>query len=625
MMSNAFGFTCVAVVSVASLAVSADGQRAAAVKPTAGTAVLTGTVVSDEASPRPIRRAILTLVPAGSGPALQRLTSTDDQGRFAFTALPAGSYSALRAVRPGFVAAVYGQKRVNGLGSPITLAEGQRLAVTMTMMRAAVITGMVFDRGRPAMSVSVRASPVRIADGVQVPAGVPSRTATTDDRGVYRIFDLAPGDYVVYASPRLSTSGEVHPITEAEIEWANRQLRGGGAPMSAAQPAPAPAAPVTYTSVYFPGTTDPARAGLVTVGAGDERGGLNLNLEYVSTARLSGMILHPDGQPVQTAQLNLLPRSDATVPQDALMLLEMMMPSRSTVSNGRFSMTAVKPGDYTLIARAAERPSGPQQRTGRAGGPGSMTLWASLDVTVSGVDQSNLELRVQPGMTLSGRVVFDGTRPPPADLSRVTVRLMAAPTPGPTIAINVPSGTVSADGTFTLAGVVPGRYLLSASAPAAAPGAPWLVRSALAGRANAADVAFDVQPGHDIADIVVTFTDAVSELSGRLLDAAGRPASDLSIMLIPTDRAMWSPRSRRLRPPVRAGHDGTFRFTNLVPGEYFLAALTDFEPSDLLDPDFLEQVAAAAMKISIAEGEKKVQDLKIAGDSVSARTSTRTP
>jgi hypothetical protein len=77
---------------------------------------------------------------------------------------------------------------------------------------------------------------------------------------------------------------------------------------------------------------------------------------------------------------------------------------------------------------------------------------------------------------------------------------------------------------------------------------------------------------------------------------------------------MWSQRSRRLRVPVRASTEGKFRFTNLPPGEYYMAALTDFEPNDYYNPTFLDQVAAAgAIKITLAEGEKKVQDLRIAG------------
>jgi len=245
-------------------------------------------------------------------------------------------------------------------------------------------------------------------------------------------------------------------------------------------------------------------------------------------------------------------------------------------------------------------------------------LWATADVSVNGIDQSGIELRLQEGMDLSGRVIFDSTTlQPPPDLSRISIRLGAAPTAGVTVAMNSPTGQPAADGTFTLQGVTPGRYLLSASSPGGvaggAPGQSWVMKSAKVGGVDAADLAFEVAPGQNISDVVITFTDKTSELSGTLLDGNGKPTPEFSILLFPTDKAMWSNRSRRLRPPSRPGVDGKFKFTSLLPGEYYLAALTDFEPQDIYKPEFLEQVAPVALKITIAEGEKKVQDLKIGG------------
>jgi len=57
---------------------------------------------------------------------------------------------------------------------------------------------------------------------------------------------------------------------------------------------------------------------------------------------------------------------------------------------------------------------------------------------------------------------------------------------------------------------------------------------------------------------------------------------------------------------------GARRPPETLPGEYYLAALTDFDRNDVDKAWFLEQVAAAATKITIGEGEKKTQDLKIA-------------
>lgn len=51
----------------------------------------------------------------------------------------------------------------------------------------------------------------------------------------------------------------------------------------------------------------------------------------------------------------------------------------------------------------------------------------------------------------------------------------------------------------------------------------------------------------------------------------------------------------------------------LPPGEHFIAALTDFDPGDSNDPAFLEQLIPGAIRISVADGEKKKQDFRIVG------------
>ena len=43
-----------------------------------------------------------------------------------------------------------------------------------------------------------------------------------------------------------------------------------------------------------------------------------------------------------------------------------------------------------------------------------------------------------------------------------------------------------------------------------------------------------------------------------------------------------------------------------------MVALTDFDSQELYEPGFLEQVAASSFKITIAEGEKKTLNFKVA-------------
>ena len=69
---------------VASLAATAQRDAAA-------TATLAGVVMTDGANPQPVRRATVRLS-AGANTST-RLVGTNDEGRFAFEALPAGTYT----------------------------------------------------------------------------------------------------------------------------------------------------------------------------------------------------------------------------------------------------------------------------------------------------------------------------------------------------------------------------------------------------------------------------------------------------------------------------------------------------------------------------------------------------
>jgi len=618
-MRTAFFVSLAGILAITTGA--AQQARDATATPTVGTASIVGTVVVDEPDGQPLRLVSISLSLRSAAGFLERQTSTDDRGRFELTNLPAGTYGPPVASKAGYAWTTYGAKRPGGVGTPVTLVDGQRMTIAFKLLRAAVITGMLQDNGRPVEQTSVRATAVKTVNGVRTSGGT-GGSATTDDRGIYRIWGLQPGEYVVGASPRFGSQGEIRPITDAEMQWAERQLQPGGMQAASATPggstAPPPGQPVAPSPVYYPGTTDFTAAATVTVTAGQERSGVDFGVSYVATARISGTVVDPEGKPATQAQLTLVPMLDPNVAMvDSMFMLDsMMMSNRATVIAGKFSVAGVRPGRYTVGARGASSSAsgGANPGPGRGSQP-PMTLWAAAEVTVDGRDQTDVELRLQPGMTLSGSTAFEaGTAQAPPDPSRATVRLTAAPTAGVSVSVNVPSGPMEADGTFKLEGVAPGRYLLSASMPGAtAAGGTWVLKSARVGDVDAADTAFEVRPNQSIQGIVLTFTDKSAELTGSLLDATGKPTTALSIILFSTDRTMWSNRSRRMRQPVRPGSDGKFRFTSLLPGEYYLGALSDFEQSDVYKPEFLEQVAASAMKVTIREGEKKVQDVKIAG------------
>src|SRR4029453_9785289 len=128
---------------------------------------------------------------------------TDEEGRVVFRDLAPGNYL-LQAERAGYVRTYYGSATPGrGPGVAITLLEGQRMGgVRMRLARGSIITGTLRNvSGRPAPNQSVRAILVRTAGGerraIEDENTILGPIVSTDDRGVYRIFGLPPGDYIV--------------------------------------------------------------------------------------------------------------------------------------------------------------------------------------------------------------------------------------------------------------------------------------------------------------------------------------------------------------------------------------------------------------------------------------------
>jgi hypothetical protein len=145
--------------------------------------------------------------------------------------------------------------------------------------------------------------------------------------------------------------------------------------------------------------------------------------------------------------------------------------------------------------------------------------------------------------------------------------------------------------------------------PAGEPPITWMLKSAVVDGRDLLDTSLEIRANENVEGLVVTFSDRYTELTGTLLDAAGVPAPGFYIAVFTTDRAAWSTGSRRLRSVFAT--EGKFRVTGLPPGEYYLAALTEIDSSVWGDPDFMDAVAAGAIKITLAETEKKTQDMKI--------------
>jgi protocatechuate 3,4-dioxygenase beta subunit len=592
-------------------------------QPIKDSGVIAGMLVMAD-SGRAVRRARVSL--SASESRVSRSVTTDDAGRFSFAELPAGRYT-LSASKAGLLDVTYGQKRPGSgrPGTPIQLAAGERRdSIKLGIPRGAVITGVVVDeQGEPAFGVSVRALRYVMRSGERTLVG--AGQASTDDRGIYRITSLLPGEYVVMAAARpdpeaaMAEELKVRAAALAELEVRLAAVTEFRARAIVA-PESTTALSTGYASIYYPGTVQMSAATSIKVDVSEERSSVDLQMQLVPMAKVSGVILPGEG--------GLPPAVDVRLIDHGVSIPGMNMRSTRTTPKGEFSFSEVPPGNYTLVARATVRGAGGQayeeaffaknveiQLAGEGGRAvryfaeqpsGGQALWAMADVSVAGQDLANLGLTLQRGMAVAGSVALETPPANPADITRIRVSLVAA---GQTMtAVDPPPAQVDASGRFTLRGVMPGKYRLSAA------GAPagLVLESAVFGGVDALDLMLEVKPGDDVNGGVLTFASSskATELSGAIQDPSGQPTSDYTIIVFTAEERFWTPQSRRIQA-VRPATDGRFAFRGLPSGEYRMIAVTDVEPGQWFDPAFLRELVASSFPLRLAEGERKVQDVRV--------------
>lgn len=165
--------------------------------PLARAAALEG-VALDNASGRPLARAHVTLYLLQQGLEFPLKTgASDSSGHFSFAGLAAGSY-VVTAQREGFATAKYGQRRWNGAGAPVVLGDDGQFFAELRLRRLGAVTGHVWDENQ----VGLPGSTVYAYQVGREPLLV-SASAVSDDRGVYRIAGLAPGEYHILTGARV--------------------------------------------------------------------------------------------------------------------------------------------------------------------------------------------------------------------------------------------------------------------------------------------------------------------------------------------------------------------------------------------------------------------------------------
>ena len=581
-----------------------------------GTASVAGMVFVSGDAKQPARRVRVTLSNVAGTPPGQT-TTTDDSGAFAFGGLPAGKYE-LQAFKNAYLRASYGASRPDRAGTPIVVKEGEAIAnLAMTIARGGVITGIVRDtNGRPVPGMNVRVLKLgynAVTGERTLAAPSTGSVGLTDDRGEYRAYGLPPGGYLVVVVPNVPSgrgNDDIRQLTSAEVRQALQAARGGtsATAVKPGQPAVTPSSSpsssssgrVNYAPIFHPGVTDIGSAATIALRVSEERGGVDVAMQLVPTATVSGTITSPSGTLSQLPSVRLVPAGLETEMLAGAGLRGVSVVPRA---DGTFVLNGVAPGAYTIKASIGAR-------GGRGGVPmaNTPTLWAAADVMVNGQDLE-IPLTLQPGVAINGRVVFEGAQPTTAELQTLSFALVPPGSGGQIQASG--GGRVDAEGRFTFAGVIPDTYRFVTTWNAPAAREKWSIKGSTANGREALEAPLRVN-ANETLEWTVTYTDKPTSLTGVFQDRGGRAATEYYILVFSSDRKHWTPGSRRIRM-TRPSTDGTFSVKGLPPGEYFLAALADLETGEWNDPALLDQLVSSSAKISLRDGETTKQDFRIGG------------
>jgi hypothetical protein len=534
-----------------------------------------GRVVSD--SGQALANVNITLFPISAMQAQRRMAGTDEDGRFEIDDLAPATFSIVPSA-PGYVLPwAANQRRYYRIGDEVTL----------TMIKGGVITGMVRNAaGEPVVGVMVSPMRVRDAEGKPSLRGGNARDKMTDDRGIYRIYGLEPGAYLISAGGRSDFyTGGLNKYAED-------------------------------VKTFHPSSTRET-ATEVMVQNGQEVSGIDINYRGDKGRTISGTVA------------NIAPLSENTTISVSLIHAASSVFETSTLVMIReghpgFALYGVADGEYLIRAE-------------RLGQNNEKNQYASPPrrVSVKGNDVSGIELALAPMASLSGVVVLEQTSvskgKAPCEKQRLATLeetfLMfrkdsknESPeqkwlNAGATVMLNE-KGEFSANrlsaGSYRLAADLPSEtwYIKSQSLSTAPKSNQPNYRNQQLSEVAAKGIA--LRAGEQVAGLTITIAEGAASLSGVVRAASEREALPprLRVYLVPAEREQANEVLRFFQAEVP--FDGAFSFSNLPPGKYWVLARLGNEESlsDNLYRPMYWDLEGRAQLVKEAAAENSVLELQ---------------
>jgi hypothetical protein len=489
-----------------------------------GTAVVEGRVTIEvNESPRPVRRARVTL--ESDSPATLHKTDTDTDGRYRFEKVLPGRYR-IRAEKPGFVSNARDSQRDINPSDALVLAADQSLSINLAMVRGAALEGRIqTDTGDPVVGAVVYA--IRSGAGANDNRATTAQ-AQTDDRGRFRIHSLPAGDYSVETNAK-AIAGSQRVSVGQGLEVAGLSFT-------------VPATPMSGEETRRDSTG--ARDGLPAMAQPD------------GAATISGLVMR-DGtnRPMPDVDVRVLLWDGGTGRSVAV---------TRTETDGRFFVGGLRAGEYGLMF-SSER---------------SVELWWGQRLPsdeprrlqlADGQHFRKADMVIPRPLAIEGWLLDEFGDPAPGRLVQAARVVYAA---GKRRLMTVPGGkTVLTDdlGRFRIYNLPPSEYCLVAPS------------GQFSGSSDTAGFAVTYYPGSgvstdatlvpvDLQDVTgITFQmvpGRISTVSGVITDESGKPAP-ASIVLVPTTDGDVR---AEILTKSQTGTDGTFAIPNVPTGSYSLQA-----------------------------------------------------
>lgn len=479
---------------------------------------------------------------------------TDATGRFSVKDIEPGEYE-LSADKTGY----YDPERKCDSeeiqsGDKIRLAPSQKLAdVNLHLVAPAVITGTVTDPiGEPVANAQIEAVRIGAYWGTQLlgRAGV----SQSDDRGQFRIFHLAPGQYFV----RVARARILRRGARNDEELNASELKG-------------------FLPIYYPDTTDISQATALELPPGEELSQINLTVHPARVLRIRGSVLNGlTGEPVSGGSVS------------AEMMPPALRENGSWASgfddDSRFEINDLVPGKYIISVQGWVLPER-RQFAGRR----------QIELTDSNLD--GLQVQVFPSRDLTGRIEWP--RGEKIESHSFQIQLESHVYPDYWGA----SANTKADGTFLIADVMQGIYDLRVT------GFPdgYYLRSAVLGNLDVTD-GLKIGEGPITDRLVVRVSPSGAQVEGVVMNGVGKPACTAAVVLIPEG----SRRSNRfLYDESKVDRNGHYVFNGITPGDYKLFAFDHEGVVAYFDSTALSAYENQGQAAHFDEGDRRTVPLKV--------------